>query len=130
MIDIEKDVYQTVKSNLPSFVTCKQYYQNVERKFPLVTVEEIGNSMYEDFIDSSLEEKMTQVSYEVNVYSNSATKKEDCKRIMGTVDEIMFGMGFIRIMCSPVPNQDDSKVFRYSARYRAVVDKNHVIYRR
>lgn len=130
MIDIEYDVYSAVKNGLPSSINCKQYYQKSERQFPLVTVEEINNAEYEDGIDSSCDENFVTVGYEVNIYTNTGNKKSECKTLAKSVDSIMRGIGFTRIYSSPIPNQDDSTIFRIVCRYNAVVDKNKQIYRR
>jgi hypothetical protein len=69
--------------------------------------------------------------YEVNVYSNKKSgKKSECKKIISIIDEEMSALGFTRIMLQPIPNMDDATKYRMTARYRAVVSKDKVIYRR
>lgn len=130
MIDIEPIVFETVK-NAVAPVKCSPTYQDRSTMFPLVTVEEHDNSMYEKTQDSGNIENHARVLYEVNVYSNLANgKKSQAKQLIHQVDEVMANMGFVRSYCSPTPNLADSTVYRITARYRAVVDKNKNIYRR
>ena len=76
-------------------------------------------------------ENHSTLMYEVNVYSNKKTgKKTECKKIITLVDEAMSALGFTRIMLQPIPNMDDATIYRMTARYRAVVSKDKVIFRR
>ena len=69
--------------------------------------------------------------YEINVYSNKAKgKKAECKAIVAVVDSEMMTMGFTRMMLNPIQNMNDATVYRILGRYRAVVSKTNVIYRR
>jgi hypothetical protein len=69
--------------------------------------------------------------YEVNVYSNKTVgKKSECIEIIALIDEEMLAMGFSRITLTPVPNENDSTIYRMVGRYRAVVSSDHIIFRR
>lgn len=128
MIDIEPIVFEAVK-NAVSPVKCSPTYQDRSKVFPLVTVEEHDNSVYEKTQDSGNIENHARVLYEVNVYSNLTNgKKSQAKHLIQKVDEVMATMGFVRSYCSPTPNLADSTVYRITARYRAVVDKDQNIY--
>lgn len=131
MIDVEADVFRTVAAALPSGTTCRSSYQNTSRKFPLVTVDEIGNAAQSRFEDTSGDENVSVVSYEVNVFSNAeGAKKKQAKGILSAVDTAMQSLGFERVSCQPTPNLADATIFRITARYRALIDKNKIVYRR
>lgn len=67
--------------------------------------------------------------YETEVFSNLTTgKKSECKAIIAYLDSLMQSMGFARIICIPVPNEDAS-IYRMLARYRAVVSADKKIYK-
>jgi hypothetical protein len=69
--------------------------------------------------------------YEVNVYSNKVTgKKSECKAIIALIDREMLALGFVRSTLTPVPNMNDSTIYRMVARYRATVSSDNKIYRR
>lgn len=128
MIDIEPIVFEAVK-NAVSPVKCSPTYQDRSKVFPLVTVEEHDNSVYEKTQDSGNIENHARVLYEVNVYSNLASgKKAQAKQLIHKVDEVMANFGFVRSYCKPTPNLADSTVYRITARYRAVIDKDQNIY--
>jgi len=87
--------------------------------------------MYARTQDSESLENHVSVMYEIGVYSNKEVgKKSECKQIMALIDNEMQGMGFTRIFMNPVPNLESATVYRLVARYRAVVSKEKVIYRR
>ena len=108
---------------------CSPTYQDRSKVFPLVTVEEYDNSVYEKTQDSGNYENHAKLLYEVNVYSNlTSGKKAQAKEIMKKVDVVMAKMGFVRSYCSPTPNLSDSNVYRITARYKAIADKEQNIY--
>lgn len=128
MIDIEPMVFETVR-NAVSPVMCSPTYQDRSKVFPLVTVEEYDNSVYEKTQDSGNYENHAKLLYEVNVYSNlTSGKKAQAKELMKKVDEVMAKMGFVRSYCSPTPNLSDSNIYRITARYKAIADKEQNIY--
>ena len=131
MIDIENMLFTTVKKALPETVKTGTMYTQSQSKFPYVTLIVMDNSVYEPFINSARIENAADIMVEVNVYSNKTSgKKEECKKIMKTVDETLSGLNLVRSFCQPTPNLEDATVFRMTARYRAIVDTNSNIYRR
>jgi hypothetical protein len=67
----------------------------------------------------------------LNVYSNKKSgKKSECKAIASLIDDEMAALGFSRSMLQPIPNMDDATIYRMTGRYRAVVSKDKIIYRR
>jgi hypothetical protein len=91
----------------------------------------MDNATRTDTIDSGSNENHANVMYEVNVYSNRATgKKSECKEIIALIDKEMLALGFSRATLTPVPNMNDSTIYRMVGRYRATVSANHEICRR
>jgi hypothetical protein len=120
-----------MKNNLPSTVKTGTMYSSVQSEFPYVSLIVMDNSIYEPFIDSARIENAVEIMVEVNVYSNKTSgKKEECKKLMKNIDDTLSGLGLVRSYCQPTPNLEDATIYRITARYRAVVDKNLNIYRR
>ena len=99
--------------------------------FPCASLVEVDNQIYRNTRTTECIENHAQVMYEVNVYSNKQTgKKAECKAILALIDGEMQKLGFTRTMAEPIPNEEDATVYRMVARYRAIVSKENVIYRR
>ena len=131
MIDIENMLFTEVKKDLPKTVKMGAMYTKSQSEFPYVSLMVMDNSIYEPFIDSARVENAVSIMVEVNVYSNKTSgKKEECKKLMKTIDDTLSGLNLVRSFCQPIPNLEDATVYRITARYRAIVDKNLMIYRR
>lgn len=131
MIDIENFLFTSMKNSLPKAVKCGATYSKQQSSFPFVTLAVIDNSVYDRFIDSARVENAADITVEINVYSNkTAGKKEECKKIIQAIDNTLSDLNLTRTMCQPAPNLEDATIYRITARYRAVVDKNLNIYRR
>ena len=126
MIDIESQVFtpiaQAVRSQFPgSFVTGE--YVKAPNQFPHVSIVEADNYTTIRHLDTSTEEKLSTIMYEVNVYSNKTSgKKSECRQIIGLIDHMMYCRNFTRISMTPVPNLEDATIYRITARYRAETD--------
>lgn len=134
MIDIETEVFnivaQKVRETYPKIFMTGEYVKSPP-SFPCVSLIEVDNQIYRNTRTTDCIENHVQVMYEVNVYSNKASgKKAECKAIVSLVDKSMEALGFTRTLMNPVPNEEDATVYRIVARYRAIVSKNKVIYRR
>lgn len=134
MIDIENIVFNTVAEKIrdvfPDIFMTGEYVSSPP-EFPAVSLVEADNSTRIETSDSGSNENHANVMYEVNVYSNkTAGKKSECKSIMALIDKEMLALGFTRATMTPVPNMNDSTIYRMVARYRAAVSTNNTIYRR
>lgn len=134
MIDIENTVFNMVATRVreifPDIFIAGEYVKSPP-SFPAVSLVEMENSTRVETIDSGSNENHANVMYEVNVYSNkTAGKKTECKSIIALIDEELLRMGFSRSTLTPVPNEDDSTIYRMVGRYRAAVSSDHKIYRR
>lgn len=134
MIDIESAVFNRVVTKVREvypdiFMTGE--YVNSPASFPAASLVEMDNATRIETIDSGFNENHANVMYEANVYSNKATgKKSECKAIIALIDEEMLAMGFSRSTLTPVPNENDSTIYRMVGRYRATVSSDHEIFRR
>lgn len=134
MIDIESEVFnavsEKVREQYPEIFMTGEYVKSPS-SFPCVSLIETDNQIYRNTRTSGCIENHAQVVYEVNVYSNKQRgKKAECKEILGFIDRQLEALGFTRTLMTPVPNEVDATVYRMVARYRAIVSKENVIYRR
>ena len=134
MICIENELFTTIATALresyDGIFVVGEYVPAPER-FPAVSIIEMDNIAYRRTQDSATTENDVDVMYEVDVYSNrDRGKKAECRGIMATIDNLFMGLGFTRVFLSPVTNPNDARIYRMTGRYRAVVSKENVIYRR
>lgn len=134
MIDIENAVFNTVatrvREQFPNIYMVGEYVKSPP-SFPAASLVEMDNATRADTIDSGSNENHANVMYEVNVYSNKTTgKKSECKDIIALIDEEMLTLGFARVTLTPVPNMNDSTIYRMVGRYRATVSSDLKIFRR
>lgn len=133
MIDVESTIFSTVatvvRAQYPDvFMTGEAVA--APPKFPCVVLREMDNGTYQRTLDSSGVENHAQVMYQLEVYSNLSTgKKKQCKEIFALADEKMQNLGLVRVGGGPleVPN---SNLYRIVARYRGVISKDLIMYRR
>ena len=134
MIDIENVIFNRVATKVreeyPGIYMTGEYVKSPS-SFPAVSLVEMDNATRTDTIDSGSNENHANVMYEANVYSNKATgKKSECKAIIALIDEEMLAFGFQRVSITPVPNMNDSTIYRMVGRYKATVSSKHEIIRR
>ena len=132
MIDIENALFTEVKKALVDAfpnISVEGSEDYVPSKFPYVSFVENDNSTNKRTIDSSGVEKYVRVTYLVNIYSAKAVgKKQEAKKILAVIDEIMVGYGFVRQTDRPMKT-DDPSLARRVARYRGIVSNANEIYR-
>lgn len=132
MIDVEAVIFNTIATAFDNAYPAGSRYseENVSpAKFPCLTLIETDNYTYERSLDTAMTEHDAWLTYEVNVYSNkSFGAKQECKAIVSLVDEQMQHLGFTRTFCSQTKNADQ-KIYRMTARYRAVISEKYRIYR-
>lgn len=134
MIDAESEIFtevsEKVREKYPKIYMTGEYVRQPP-SFPCVSLVEIDNATFRNTQTTEGNENHVAVTYELNVYSNKTKgKKAECKEIASFIDEILSRMNFTRTMLEPVPDQEDATIYRMLGRYRAVIDKNHIIYRR
>lgn len=124
MTSIENEIFTLLATQLRSaftgiFVTSE--YTPTPPKFPCVFIEEIDN--FTGIYDGSNTERTSGVTFEINVFSNlKSGKKKQAKEIIQSIDLKLTDLGFRRMSLMPTPNEDTS-IFRFTARYQAYVAK-------
>ena len=134
MINIETDLFSAiskkVRETYPDIYMSGEYVKS-PTSFPAVSLVEMDNTVYTSTQTSNEIENHASLMYELDVYSNKTKgKKSECKAIASLIDKEMALLGFTRTMLQPIPNMDDATIYRIKGRYKAVVSKDNVIYRR
>ena len=134
MINIESELFNLVSTKVravyPDVFMTGEYVKSPP-SFPAVSMIEQDNASYTNTQTSTEYENHASLMYEIDIYSNKTKgKKSECKAIATLIDEEMAFYGFTRMMLQPIPNMDDATIYRIKARYKAVVSKDKVIYRR
>ena len=134
MINVEQEIFniiaKAVRNAYPKAYVIGEYVK-APSKFPCISIVEIDNTVYDRTQTSGSLENHADVSYEVNIYSNKISgKKSECKSIASLIDNEFATLGFSLTMLQPIPNIDDATIYRMTGRYRGVVSKDNVIYRR
>ena len=134
MIDHEFTIFSIIATALRSAVNpiyVAGEYVPQPPQFPCVFIVEVDNTVNMLTRDSGAIENSANVMYEVDVYSNKAKgKKAECKAIIALVDEQFSRLGFTRAFLNPIQNLNDATVYRMTARYRATIGKDNLVYRR
>ena len=134
MINVENEIFniiaKVVRNAYPNAFVVGEYVKS-PAEFPCISIVEIDNTTYEKTQTSGSLENHVDVTYEVNIYSNKISgKKSECKAIATLIDNEFATLGFSRTMLQPIPNVDDATIYRMLGRYRGVVSKDKIVYRR
>lgn len=134
MIDVENEIFDFIAKKVR-----EEHGDNVKlvsresldiSEFPCVSIVEVNNYTLTKTQDTTHTERHASILYEVNVYSNKTVgAKQETKEIANTVDECMLNFGFTRTSMHPIA-LEQATIYRMVIRYTAVVDKNHMIYKR
>jgi hypothetical protein len=119
----------TALKRADSSVKTSSVYTNTPTTYPFVSIEQIGNNVYERGIDSGDIENFAYITFEVNVYASGNTKMSKAYSLLEVVDSELKDIGFTRIVISPMQDQNET-IYRLVARYEAVVGKDLKVYRR
>jgi len=132
MLDIENEVFNDLTELLVNAfptITTSSVYTNTPSKYPFVSIEEISSSVNINEETSCNIDEITNVGFEVNVYSKDPQKKSNAKAMAKVVDEYMIEKGFYRV--SKTPMQDDNEtIYRFVLRYNGNISLDNKIYRR
>ena len=134
MINVENEILdiiaKAVRNAYPNALVVGEYVKTPAR-FPCISIVEMDNTVYDRTQTSGCLENHADISYEVNIYSNKISgKKSECKAIASLIDNEFATLGMSRTMLQPIPNIDDATIYRMLGRYRGVVSKDKIIYRR
>lgn len=133
MIDVEAAVFNRVAEKFDiAYPNGTRVSEPIDApaSFPCLSLVEADNATYTGSLDSAMTEHDAWLMYELNVYSNLASgAKQQCKEIIALVDDELLAMGFTRTFCHQTKNAD-TKIYRMTARYRAVISEELRIYRK
>lgn len=130
MIDYEVQIFNTVYPAVAPLCADGKFLsvQPISlTSFPTVALVEMDNTTVRSRQSSTNVENYAQVTYQLDVYAQTKAK---CKEVYSAADEQMMSLGFNRFSGSFLNSPDNTKVYRYTARYQAEIDRNGVIYRR
>jgi len=132
VIEIENEVFTTIKTALTGISALSAENENPNNIFPITTMREIDNTPYEPTQDSDSVENHTSWACQFDAYSNLISgKKAQCKAIMKVIDEAMADMGFTRFALETIENAPNITIHRMVSRYRGIIDiANKSVYRR
>lgn len=133
MNDIENQVNTLIYNAVINDYPTTTFYSGLNlspSSFPSLCVEMLNPIPVRSTLDSSNVEKYTDVTFEINIFTNETSgKKQAAKAICSLIDTAMFRKGFTRT--SYVPNGiDQGTKYRLLVRYQAAVDNYNRIYRR
>ena len=130
MIDFETKIFNRVHKKAAPLCAKNQFVSTQVRKptgFPAAALVEMDNSTVRNRQSSTPVENYANLMYQLDVY---ALSKAECKKVFAAVDDEMISMNFDRMSGRYIDNPDNTKVFRYTARYEAMIDPDGNIYRR
>lgn len=123
MIDIESYVYSKVVDAITAAsitADISGVYVESPEAFPHISIEETSNVNRLDCMGIAASEIKADLLYTINIYTNTATKKADAKRIASVVDTAMLGMGFRRSFSGNLPNLERT-IYRLTLHYVGTV---------
>ena len=131
MIDYEVKVFNRVYAAVAPLCANNRFVSTqiteAPTAFPAASLIEMDNATVRNLQSSTPTENFALVTYQLEAY---ATSKAKCKQVVAAADGAMIALNFDRMSGQYIPNLDNAKVFRYVARYEAVVDKDGNFYRR
>lgn len=125
MIDIENKVYTVVRTAVKAFnsdIDLSGTYSDVPPSFPHVSIEETDNAVLVSQSSNTDREYAANLTYTVNIYTNTATAKNDAKAIAAVVNDAFVDMGFARSMKQEMPNIDRT-IYRLILRFQGTAWK-------
>ena len=126
MIDIENLVYTNARAAVKlanANASVSGTYTDTPSSFPHVCCEMTDSYSLSNRISTSDREYATNVTFTVNIYTNTATAKSDAKALAVVVNDTFAGMGFARSMYQQMPNIDRT-IYRLILRFQATVWKS------
>ena len=131
MIDAEVKIFNAVYSVVAPVCANNKFVSTVISEtppaFPAASLIEMDNTTVRNKQGSTPKENYALITYQLEVY---ATSKSKCRTVYAAADEAMIALNFSRMSGQYINNPDNTKVFRYVARYEAMIDPEGNIYRR
>ena len=99
---------------------CTSTYNQTPPKLPCVFIREIGRFQPTDSINLAFDEDIFNCTFEIQIFTNSATKQSDAYDIMDAVKTAMRSMYFILMSEAPIDNADEN-IYRLTARFSRTI---------
>lgn len=130
MIDYEVQVFNTVHAVVAPLCANKKFVSTIISEkptaFPAASLIEMDNVTVRSRQSSTPVENFSRITYQFDVY---ATTKSKCREVYAAADGAMISMNFSRMSGQYINMPDNTKLFRYVARYEAEIDRDGNIYR-
>ena len=134
MISIFNETFTDLESTLASNpktqdVKTSSIPTNMPNEFPFVSLEEIGNSVYQQGMDDCEIENFANVDMEAMIFTKDPKRKTRANEILQVIDTFFRELGFIRMSKNDLQDNTGT-AYCIVVRYSAVVSKDHTVYRR
>lgn len=130
MIDYEVKIFNRVHERVSPLCANKKFVSTVITEkltaLPAGCMYEMDNRTVRKAQSSTPVENRARITYQLEFYAGS---KSECRKVYSAADEEMIAMNFSRMSGQYINIPDNTKVFRYVARYEAEIDQNGNIYR-
>ena len=129
MIDYEVQIFNRVHASVaPLCAKNRVVSTQIDggTAFPAVSLIEMNNTTVRNRQSSTPVENFARVMYQLEVFART---KSECRAVYAAADSAMIAMNFSRMSGQYIDNADNTKVFRYVARYEAELDPEGNIYR-
>lgn len=125
MIDLENTIFDRVatqlRTNRPDIKVYGEYVAE-PASFPCVNMWESSNSVWAEGESNTSLDDYVNVTYTIQVFTNTPTKKADGKALANEIDDIMLGLRFRRTLLQQVPNIDRT-IYRIELRYSGLIKR-------
>lgn len=130
MIDYEVKIFNAVHPAVAPLCADSRFVSRqvvAPTALPAASLVEISNVTDRNRRSSAWKEDYAIIAYQLDVFAKT---KSECRKVFSAADEKLTWLGFNRTTGSYLGNASNVDVFRYTARYEAVIDRDGVIYRR
>ena len=131
MIDAEVKIFNRVHAVVAPLYAKGKFVSTIISEeptgFPAASLIEMDNMTVTRRQSSTPKENFALITYQLEVYAMSKAK---CREVYAAADDAMIAMNFNRLSGQYINNIGNTKVFRYVARYDAVIDREGNLYRR
>ena len=129
MIDVENYIFNELYEDIAP-LCAKNCFRSVSTPnptaFPTVTLFEMDNRTDSDMNSNTPDDDYAILTYEAHVY---ALTKQKAREVFAALDGRLQSLNMGRLSGAFSPNNANTKVHEYVARYRVKVDTNGVLYR-
>lgn len=130
MIDKSNEIFTLIATDLrKQFKGIKVIgeYVDIPSEFPTVTIDEISNTPI--YKDSKSINDFAEVVYRVQVFTSGEGKRAQARKILGAIDDKLQPLNFSLKTMTTLPQIYNSKIYQITVTFRAVIDKDGVVYK-